>query len=144
MSRGVSIGKAMAMKEGLRATAAAAVLTFALAGPAVLAAEGLERALELMQRQDFAAAAPILKRLAEEGHADAQGYYGGLLLAGVPGVPHDPAAARSWLEKAAGGGNALAAFNLGLMNEQGDGTPADVGQAFRWYEAAARRGPKPR
>jgi len=115
-------------------------MTLAPAGAAVMAADGFERALELMQRQDFATAAPILKRLAEEGHVDAQGYYGGLLLAGVPGIPHDVVAAQSWLEKAAGGGNALAAFNLGLMSERGDGVPADASQAVRWYDVAAKRG----
>jgi TPR repeat protein len=50
--------------------------------------------------------------------------------------------ARSAFQKLAEGGNGGAAYNLGLMNEKGEGGAADYSQAAKWYRAAADVGDK--
>ncbi|MBI1778549.1 MAG: sel1 repeat family protein [Proteobacteria bacterium] len=109
-------------------------------GPPAAEAQDLARALDLLQRQDYERAVPMLRSLAEAGDANAQAYYGGLFLVGIGGIPYDLATARSWLQRSAAGGNPTAAFNLGVMAEKGDGMPADPGEAFRWYRQAAAGG----
>jgi TPR repeat protein len=118
------------------AAIAAAILT----GVTAAAAQDLRTALELLQRQDFERAVPMLRQLAEAGNADAAAYYGGLFLVGTGGVPRDLAQARRWLERSAAGGNPSAAFNLAVMAERGDGMAADPAEAFGWYRKAAEGG----
>ncbi|MDD5544004.1 MAG: tetratricopeptide repeat protein [Acidobacteriia bacterium] len=50
--------------------------------------------------------------------------------------------ARAAFLKLANDGNSGAAFNLGLMNEKGEGGPADYAQAAQWYRKAADGGDK--
>jgi TPR repeat protein len=38
------------------------------------------------------------------------------------------------------GGHALAQYQMGLMLEQGQGTPADLAEAYKWYQKAADQG----
>ena len=38
------------------------------------------------------------------------------------------------------GGHALAQYQMGLMLEQGQGTPANLGEAYKWYQKAAEQG----
>lgn len=38
------------------------------------------------------------------------------------------------------GGHALAQYQMGLMLEQGQGTPANLAEAYRWYKKAAEQG----
>lgn len=38
------------------------------------------------------------------------------------------------------GGHALAQYQMGLMLEQGQGTPANVAEAYKWYKKAAEQG----
>ncbi len=104
------------------------------------AADDLARATALMQRNDFAAAVPLLRQLADDGNGDAQAYLGGIYLAGLGGVPRDTALAEKWLRQAAKQGNATAAFNLGLMAERGEGGLVNFGNAITWYEQAAYGG----
>ncbi len=101
------------------------------------AANDLERATALMQRQDFAAAVPLLRQLAAENSGDAQAFLGGLHLVGIGGVRQDFRLARHWFERAARNGNATAAFNLGLMSERGEDRPANLSEAANWYEKSA-------
>ena len=108
--------------------------------PPAMAADDLARATALMQRNDFAAAIPLLRQLADEGNGDAQAYLGGIYLAGLGGLPRDTALAGKWLRQAARQGNATAAFNLGLMAERGEGGLADFSGAKAWYEQAAYGG----
>lgn len=124
----------------LRPFGAVLMLALVLAGTFPSQANDLTRALELLKREDYQAAVPVLRRLAKAGDADAQAYYGGLYLVGIGGVPHDPIVAHRWLERAAAGGNATAAVNLGLMAEMGDGMLVDPVAAFRWYRKAADAG----
>lgn len=107
---------------------------------AVVVADELDRAIELVQRNEYALAVPLLRRLAEEGDGSAQAYYGSFYLMGVGGLPRDPSIAKRWFERAALRGNATAAFNLGLMAEQGDTGARDQVAAVRWYREAALSG----
>jgi TPR repeat protein len=124
----------------LRSFVVALTVSLGLLGKPVSAADDLARALELLQRQNYEAAVPLLRNLAEAGDADAQAYYGGLYLVGIGGLPHDPRAARMWLERAAARSNATAATNLGLMAETGDGMAVDPAAAVRWYKQGAAGG----
>ena len=45
-----------------------------------------------------------------------------------------------WYRKAAEQGNALAQYNLGVMNEKGQGVPKDDKEAVKWYRKAAEQG----
>jgi TPR repeat protein len=38
------------------------------------------------------------------------------------------------------GGHALAQYQMGLMLEQGQGTPANLAEAYKWYKKAADQG----
>lgn len=112
-------------------------LALLLGMPPAGAADDLARAMAMMQRSDFAAAIPLLRRLAEQEDADAQAYLGGLYLVGLGGLPHDISLAKQWLERAAGYGNATAAFNLGLLAERGEGGLVDFPGAVSWYQKSA-------
>jgi hypothetical protein len=54
-------------------------------------------------------------------------------------VPQDYAEARRWYRKAAEQGHARAQFNVGVMHENGEGTPQDYVQAHMWLNLAASR-----
>jgi TPR repeat protein len=45
-----------------------------------------------------------------------------------------------WYRKAAGQGNAMGQFMLGVLYDNGDGVPQDYGQAAAWYRKAAELG----
>jgi TPR repeat protein len=49
-------------------------------------------------------------------------------------------AAATWFRRAAAQGQAGAAFNLGLMFEEGTGVPKDRSVAAHWYQTAANQG----
>ncbi|QRY58989.1 tetratricopeptide repeat protein [Sphingobacterium siyangense] len=46
----------------------------------------------------------------------------------------------NWFQQAAGRGNAVAQFNLGVMYANGQGVPKDFTQAVQWYQKAAEQG----
>lgn len=94
------------------------------------------RALELKQ---YDVAVPALKGFAEAGDPDAQVFYAGVYLVGLGGMPEDMTIARRWLLAAAAKGHMVAQFNLGLMSERGQSTPADPVAAIAWYEKAAEQ-----
>ncbi|MBL8773197.1 MAG: sel1 repeat family protein [Phenylobacterium sp.] len=86
------------------------------------------------------AALPRLTALAERGDAQAQMHLASLYETGGPGVPKDKAAARSWMRRAADGGDRLAMHNLALQLMAGDGGPRDPEGAAAWFLRAAERG----
>jgi len=85
--------------------------------------------------QNYAAAASIWRRLADEGDARA-GYHLAMLAEQGLGTERDPGEARRLYQQAAGAGNMAAAARLGAMLLAG-GNPEAVRQ---WLEKAAEAG----
>ena len=56
------------------------------------------------------------------------------------GVRQDYAKAVQWYRKAAGQGNAVAQYNLGLMYEEGQGVSKNRKVAKEWYKKACANG----
>jgi len=81
-----------------------------------------------MQKQD-----PVY-RAALGGDAAAQLQLGTLCLA--PAAP-DADAAKFWFERAARGGNPIAAYNLGRFAVRGVAGPPNEAEAARWFQLAA-------
>lgn len=82
-----------------------------------------------------------IKKLAEQGDADAQGYLGVMYSKGEGGVLHDYKKAIKWFSKAAEQGSATSQFLLGTMYESGSGVPKDFVQAYKWYNlSVAQKG----
>ena len=81
-------------------------------------------------------AAAWLRKLAEQGVAEAQVMYGQCLLDGM-GVAADPFAALLWFLKAAQTGHAMAENMAGRCYENGWGTQADLTMAAHWYGRSA-------
>lgn len=55
----------------------------------------------------------------------------------------DPAGASLRWRLAAAGGDAAAAFNLGILHERGIGARANRSEARRWFSVAANAGNQP-
>lgn len=96
----------------------------------------LERALADRDAGRYAQALPELEALATRGDRDAQVALGGMLAAGQ-GTTADPAAARTWLRKAAEQGHEAAALALG---DDLAGRPDTIDAALGWYRKAAGLG----
>ncbi len=84
----------------------------------------MEKAIEAIERGDYATAFKISLHLAEQGDADAQFSLGAMYDKGR-GVPQDDAEAVKWSRKAAEQGYADAQLNLGVAYELGQGVPQD-------------------
>jgi hypothetical protein len=84
---------------------------------------------------DFSHAAAALRRLAEQGNAEAQYRLSALYRLGR-GVPQDDASAFKWM-KAAEQNHAAAQFNLARMYLAGHGVTADAAAAKAWMQKAA-------
>ena len=80
-----------------------------------------------------------LRRLAEQGDADAQSKLGVMYDTGE-GVPEDDAEAVKWFRMAAEQGYATAQFNLGVKYAVGQGVPEDDAEAVKWFRMAAKQG----
>jgi hypothetical protein len=78
-------------------------------------------------------------RAAEQGHAQAAAYAGGLYRTGL-GVDQNYAEAAKWLQYAADKGVAEAQVLLGLMCKNGEGFPQSYGPALKWFRLAADQG----
>ena len=87
----------------------------------------------------FAEAIVVLRELAEQGFARAQGLIGMSYYFGN-GVPKDFVKAAEWYSKAAEQGNAPAQFLLGVIYQSGEGVPKDFVKAAEWYSKAAEQG----
>ena len=87
--------------------------------------------------QDYAQAAEWFRKAAEQGNVDAQVRLGSRYFNGE-GVQQDYKQAAYWYSKAAGK-SVMAAYNLGLMYEDGDGFPADDAKAQGIFRDLAPR-----
>lgn len=83
-----------------------------------------------------------LREKAEGGDAEAQFDYA-FKLYGDRRDPKSAALAAQWFAKAAEQGVAVAAYNLGVMHEHGQGIPHDDVKAVEWYRQAALKGYAP-
>jgi uncharacterized RDD family membrane protein YckC len=89
--------------------------------------------------KDFAKAAVLYRKAAEQGDAAAQLNLGIMYDQGL-GVTQDYEQAVGWYRKAAEQGRAPAQFNLGVAYCEGQGVPQDFAQAAIWYRKAAEQG----
>ncbi|HEV8501730.1 MAG TPA: tetratricopeptide repeat protein [Casimicrobiaceae bacterium] len=110
--------------------------TLLLGGPCMAS---LDDGLDALRRGDFAAAAKILRPLAEHGNAEAQ-YRIGLMYEFGKGYPQDKAQGVAWFRKSAANGSASAQQELGVIYATGDGVPQDDAQAVAWFRSAAGQG----
>jgi TPR repeat protein len=101
-------------------------------GKATVKDEG--RALVLFRRT-----LALLRPLAEEGDAEAQGSMGAIYKAGL-GVDKNDDEAVVWFRKSAEQGWPFGQFNLGLMYLNGQGVPKSEAEAFSWFRKAADLG----
>lgn len=123
-------------------TALAAALIIALHAVPVRdghAGNILTDALIRYGRLDYAAALPMLAKLAQDGDATAQITLASMYARGE-GVARDDAIAFAWMKRAAMQGRAQALLELGLMYRDGRGTPANRDRARHWLSLAARNG----
>jgi uncharacterized protein len=81
-----------------------------------------------------------LELAATGGDPDAQFALARALRSATSGAPQDVAAARSWLERAAAGRHAGAAYILGTMHLNGEGGPSSPDGAMVWFKRAAALG----
>ncbi len=96
-------------------------------------------ALELMQAGDRTRGIQLLRDAASRGLVMAE-YRLAKLYERGEGVPRDIAAARSWTEKAAIGGNRLAMHDLAVFYAEGDAGPQSYAAAVEWFRAASDLG----
>lgn len=83
-------------------------------------------------------AIPLIRTAADQGVTEAQ-YWLAWQSESGPALPHDPAIALSWYEKAAGGRHRLALQRLAEASERGElGLPVDAAKALE-YRAQIRR-----
>jgi len=101
-------------------------------------ADDYDGAMAAFDRGEFAVALPIVRALAEAGHAPAQNTLGVMYDQGL-GQPPDITLAVAWFRAAAAQHDAKALANLGVLHELGRGVPQDDAEAARWYRLAAAR-----
>jgi hypothetical protein len=82
---------------------------------------------------------PDLRKLADQGDADAQ-WQMGVRYRNGEGVPHDDAQAVQWFLRAAEQGNVTAQSALGSYYWAGRGVPEDLPKAYMWSEIALAGG----
>ena len=90
-------------------------------------------------RGDFATALREFRTLAEQGHADAQYYFGSMHYNGM-GVTKNDAEAVKWFRRAAKQGHAWSQHNIGYVYEYGIGVTKNDADAVKWYRKAAEQG----
>ncbi len=89
--------------------------------------------------KDYAQAAQLYNKAAEQGNAYAQNQLGNLYESGL-GVAKDDATAVQWYRKAADQGLPVAQFSLAWMYRSGLGVTKDYGQAVQWFRRASDQG----
>ena len=112
----------------------AGLLALLVFGAAPLAGAADPAWLYRMGRYDEAVSAWAI--LADKGDAEAQYRLSQCYFRGI-GTAMDPVKAGAWLERAAFGGHALAAFNLAMLADRRGGNGADM---VKWLTIAADRG----
>jgi localization factor PodJL len=96
-------------------------------------------AIELLQSGEKTRGVQLLREAASRGLVMAE-YRLAKLYERGEGVPRDIAAARSWTEKAAIGGNRLAMHDLAVFYAEGDAGPQSYAAAVEWFRAASDLG----
>ncbi|HSM97254.1 MAG TPA: hypothetical protein VLT91_14520 [Rhizomicrobium sp.] len=81
-----------------------------------------------------------LSALANGGNVKAQAALGFSYLDGTNGLNVNEAEGARWLERAANGGDAMAAYRLGTLYERGHGVPTNAAKADQLYGIAAKQG----
>ena len=117
-----------------------AALMLALAFLAPAQAASLRAGLAAYERQDFNAAAAILRPLALAGDPRAQSYVGYMYATGR-GFPQNYNVAAYWYFRAANQGETTAQYMLGLLYDKGDGVQQDYIKAHMWLDLAAAHAP---
>lgn len=95
--------------------------------------------LRLYREGQFADAAALLRRAAEQGVPDAQYRYAKMLERGE-GVEQDFLGAARWNQEAAEAGHGRAMHNMGVLLVTGQIGEPDYDRAKRWFELAALHG----
>ncbi len=127
------------MKSLTRSLLLALALTTGAWVPVQAQAQTYEQSFAAYQSKDYRTAFAGFKKLAEQGHVDAQFYLGSMYSIGQ-GVPKDDRQAVVWYRKSAEQGDKWAQYSLGLMYANGRGVPKDEQQAVVWYRKAAEQG----
>jgi TPR repeat protein len=110
-------------------------LTFGLlVHPAVAAAE---------DNKSPAGSLEQIRKLAEEGNAEAQYKLGRMNEEGLVGATEDYREAAKWFLKAAEKGHAQAQYKMGIMYTLGKGVYKDRVEAAKWFGKAAQQGYEP-
>jgi uncharacterized protein len=91
-------------------------------------------------RNQYYAAMPVYRKLADEGDATAMAAIGTMYERGGEGVAKDVRLAAQWHMKAAEAGDSAAMQTIGLDYMVGDGVPQDYPKAALWLEKAAEAG----
>jgi TPR repeat protein len=99
----------------------------------------LEEAVRLYRVEDYDAAIPALRRLAEEGNARAQILLGDAYGVGK-GVEFNYETAFSWYQRAADQGHPRAYYKVALHYSLGWGVRQDIDEAIRWFRRAGEAG----
>ena len=126
------------MMRAIARVLAIAVLALAVLPPAQAAS--LRAGLAAYDRQDFNAAATILRPLAIAGDPRAQSYVGYMYATGR-GFPQNYNVAAYWYFRAANQGETTAQYQLGLLLDKGDGVQQDYIKAHMWLDLAAAHAP---
>lgn len=100
------------------------------------------KCVDLMQKEDFYAAADVCASMARKGDSTAQFALGVLYYQGN-GVMADTSKAQKWMRKAAEQNHRQAQYNLGIMVANGQGSPADLVSAYAWLKVSADNGYEP-
>jgi TPR repeat protein len=126
------------MKSFIRSLLLALALTAGVWVP--VQAQTFEQSLAAYARKDYRTAFAGYKKLAEQGHADAQYILGGLYADGRGGVPNDDQQAVVWYRKSAEQGFTMAQYDLGEMYNKGRGVPKDEELAYFWWLLSSAQG----
>jgi hypothetical protein len=110
-----------------------------LASPAERASKDFSAAVKSEESGDYAAAAQLYRRLAQQGVPAAMFNLGCLYQKGL-GVAQDFGEALKCYRAAADHGHAPSQNNIGLMYFEGQGVAQDLAEARRWYQRAAEQG----
>lgn len=102
------------------------------------AARLVEEAFVAYERGDYATALEIVRPLAEQGDARAQGLLGVMYGLGH-GVPQDYGQAWDWLYPGAEAGDVNAQYNFGSLYDRGLAVRRDHKEAEMWYRRAAHQ-----
>ena len=100
--------------------------------------EAYNQALDLDKKKNYAEAIKWFRKVAEQGHTDAQVWIGYYYEKGQ-GVQQDYAEAVKWYRKAAEQGNATGQCNLGYCYSFGKGVQQDYTESVKWYRKAAEQ-----